>query len=173
MTGLYENIYAIQNDPSLTFLLRSPKITLEPLSILQITTQYMNIFDVSLEKAKELANITKGYAFAFQAFGMLYWEHRDELSLEDILFKLDALLDDFVYKKIWQGMSDKDKEIALAMPSDAPIKVQDLCSAIDMTSASFSKYRERLINKGIIYTPQRGYVEFVLPRFSQVIQMYK
>lgn len=172
MTGLYENIYAIQNDPSLTFLLRSPKITLEPLSMLQITTQYMNIFDVSLEKAKELANITKGYAFAFQAFGMLYWEHRDELSLEDILFKLDALLDDFVYKKIWQGMSDKDKEIALAMPSDAPIKVQDLCSAIDMTSASFSRYRERLINKGIIYTPQRGYVEFVLPRFSQVIQMY-
>lgn len=113
MTRLYENIYAIQNDPSLTFLLRSPKITLEPLSMLQITTQYKNIFDVSLEKAKELA-----------------------------------------------------------MPSDASIKVQDLCSAIDMTSASFSRYRERLINKGIIYTPQRGYVEFVLPRFSQVIQMY-
>ena len=29
MTGLYENIYAIQNDPQLTFLLRSPKISLE------------------------------------------------------------------------------------------------------------------------------------------------
>lgn len=172
MTGLYENIYAIQNDPSLTFLLRSPKITLEPLSILQITTQYMNIFHLDLDKAKELANVTKGYAFAFQAFGMLYWEHRDELSLDEILLKLDSLLDDFVYKKIWQGMSDKDKEISLAIPSDEPIKVQDLCSTLGMTSSSFSKYRERLINKGILYAPQRGYVALVLPRFSQVIQMY-
>lgn len=172
MTGLYENIYAIQNDPSLTFLLRSPKIALEPLSILQITTQYMNIFEVDLDKAKELANITKGYAFAFQAFGMLYWEHRNELSLDKILLKLDSLLDDFVYKKIWQGMSDKDREISLAIPSDEPIKVQDLCSTLKMNSSSFSKYRERLINKGILYAPQRGYVALVLPRFSQVIQMY-
>ncbi len=30
MTRPYENIYAIQNDPMLTFLLRSPKITLDP-----------------------------------------------------------------------------------------------------------------------------------------------
>lgn len=31
MTGLYENIYAIQNDPVLTFLLRAPKVRLGPL----------------------------------------------------------------------------------------------------------------------------------------------
>lgn len=172
MTGLYENIYAIQNDPSLTFLLRSPKIKLEPLSMLQITTQYMNIFDVDLNKAKKLANITKGYAFAFQAFGMLYWEYRDTLPLENILLKLDALLDDFVYKKIWQGMSDKDREVALAIPYDDPIKVQDICSILHMTSSSFSKYRERMINKGILCAPQRGYIAAALPRFSQVIQMY-
>ena len=40
MTGLYENIYAIQNDPALTFLLRTPKIKLEPLSLAQITKVY-------------------------------------------------------------------------------------------------------------------------------------
>ncbi len=172
MTGLYENIYAIQNDPSLTFLLRSPKITLEPLSILQITTQYRDIFQVDLEKAKEFAKITKGYAFAFQAFGMLYWEYRDELPLENILLKLDSLLDDFVYKKIWQGMSEWDREIALAIPADESIKVHDICFKLDMNSSSFSKYRERLINKGILYAPQRGYVALTLPRFSQVIQLY-
>ena len=40
MTGLYENICAVQNDPALTFLLRTPKITLEPLSLFQIARQY-------------------------------------------------------------------------------------------------------------------------------------
>lgn len=88
MTGSYENIYAIQNDPALTFLLRAPKIKLEPLSIQQITKQYMKIFDLDLDRALNLANITKGYAFAFQALGLLYFEHRDEMALPDILKKL-------------------------------------------------------------------------------------
>lgn len=46
MTGLYENIHEVQNDPALTFLLRSPKITTTPLSILQIkkyNTTYYNL----------------------------------------------------------------------------------------------------------------------------------
>ena len=43
MTGVYENIYAIQNDPALTFLLRTPKISLEPLSMPQIAKQYKRI----------------------------------------------------------------------------------------------------------------------------------
>ena len=76
MTGLYENIDKIQNDPALTFLLRSPKITLEPLSMLQITNKYKEIFGLNDDKSKELAIITKGYAFAFQALGALYWNQR-------------------------------------------------------------------------------------------------
>ena len=51
MTGLYENIYAIQNDPALTFLLRTPKIHLEPLSMHQITKQYAEIFQLDQDKA--------------------------------------------------------------------------------------------------------------------------
>ena len=47
MTGLYENIYEIQNDPALTFLLRSPKVVTGPLSILQIAHQYRDIFELS------------------------------------------------------------------------------------------------------------------------------
>ena len=41
-----KNIYAIQNDPALAFLLRTPKISLEPLSLHQITKQYSDIFRI-------------------------------------------------------------------------------------------------------------------------------
>ncbi|MBR5376691.1 MAG: ATP-binding protein, partial [Lachnospiraceae bacterium] len=58
MTGLYENIYEIQNDPSLTFLLRTPKIETEPLSLLQISRQYRDIFEIEEDKARELADLT-------------------------------------------------------------------------------------------------------------------
>lgn len=172
MTGLYENIYAIQNDPALTFLLRTPKIRLQPLSIAQITKQYANIFHLDAQKAGYLARITKGYAFAFQALGMLYFEYSDSLTMDDILSKLDDMLDDFVYKKIWESLSGKEREILLCLP-EKEIKVSEICTKLKMTSGVFSRYRDRLIKKGIIASTRHGYVELVLPRFSMIAALYE
>ena len=171
MTGLYENIYAIQNDPALTFLLRTPKIKVEPLSLVQITKVYQNVFNTDDETSKKLAQITKGYAFAFQALGLLYFDYKDSLPLNKILLKFDNLLDDFVYRKIWEGLSNQDKNVLLAI-TDSKIQVGDVCKKLNMTSATFSKYRERLLNRGIIHSPQHGYVEIILPRFNEVIKYY-
>lgn len=171
MTGLYENIYAIQNDPALTFLLRTPKISLEPLSLHQIAKQYKKIFEIGDEEAANLAAITKGYAFAFQALGMLYYEYRDEMEMNDILLKLDDMLDDFVYKKIWEALSQKDREIVAAIGL-GNTKVQQICEKISMTSAVFSKYRERLMKRGIISAPAHGYVALTLPRFDNIVKSY-
>lgn len=172
MTGLYENIYSIQNDPALTFLLRTPKIHLEPLSIAQITKQYARIFSIDLDKAGYLAKLTKGYAFAFQALGMLYFEYADTLTMDEIISKLDDMLDDFVYKKIWESLSGQERAVILAMP-ETDIKVGTLCSALGMSSATFSRYRDRLIKKGIIRSSGHGYVELVLPRFSLIARLYE
>ena len=53
MTGLYENIYNLQNDKVLTFLYRAPKLILEPLNYAAIRKQYMDIFslDISLTES--------------------------------------------------------------------------------------------------------------------------
>ena len=171
MTGLYDNIYAIQNDPQLTFLLRSPKITLGPLGISQIARQYESALKISHDTAMRLAKETKGYAFAFQALGMIYYDN-EKLSIEEQLGKLDEYLDEYVYQKIWSGLSEQDRNVVLQLSDDKAVKVKDICEATDMSSATFSKYRERLINKGIITTNQHGYVELALPRFRRVCEYY-
>lgn len=171
MTGLYENIYAVQNDPALTFLLRTPKIHLEPLSMRRVAAQYKDIFHVSIDEAKHFAAITKGYAFAFQAFGMLYWEYGDTLSLDEIILKYEDMLDDFVYKKIWDHLSGQDREVVLSLSQDE-MKVKALCESTGMTSSTFSKYRERLMKKGIIFSPRHGYLSLTLPRFYEVVKEY-
>lgn len=84
MTGLYENIYNLQNDKVLTFLYRAPKLILEPLNYTAIRKQYMDIFSLDIDAAGELASLTKGYPFAFQVLGYLYWENRDKKTLEQI-----------------------------------------------------------------------------------------
>ena len=171
MTGLYENIYSIQNDPALTFLLRTPKIKLEPLSLAQITKTYQNVFKTDIDMAKKLAKLTKGYAFAFQALGLLYFDYKDSLSLEKIILKFDDLLDDLVYKKIWQGLSEQDKNVILAI-TDSKMAVSEICKKLNMTSSTFSKYRQRLLDRGIIQAPQHGYVEIILPRFAELTKYY-
>ena len=171
MTGLYENIYTIQNDPALTFLLRTPKIKLEPLSLAQITKVYQNVFETDIDTAKKLARITKGYAFAFQALGLLYYDYRNSLPFEKIVLKFDDLLDDFVYRKIWQGLSEQDKNVILAI-TDSKTQVGEVCKKLNMTSSTFSKYRQRLLDRGIIQAPQHGYVEIVLPRFAELTKYY-
>ena len=170
MTGLSENINKIQNDPALTFLLRSPKIITGPLSILQIARQYKSIFETDDYKAKELAELTKGFAFAFQALGVAYWNNRNDFN--KTISEYEELLDDFVYKKIWESLTLKEREIVRAISKDK-VKTNDICIKASITNSTFSKYREALIEKGIIETPQYGFVSQALPRFYEVVKNYK
>lgn len=173
LTGLYENIYGIQNDPALTFLLRTPKINLGPLGINQIKNEYQSIFSLDDAFSTQMANLTMGYAFAFQALGLLYWEYRDTLSMPQILQKLDAMLEDFVYRKLWSSLTETEQRILQNMPPEGQrIKLSALCEKLQVKSTSISKYRERLISKGFCVSPSYGYLMIVLPRFQTITRAY-
>lgn len=171
MTGLYENIYELQNDKSLTFLYRAPKIILEPLSLTAVCQHYMDIFRLDKESAGKMAALTRGYPFAFQVLGYLYWEHRDTKTVQEILPEYDQYLEEYVYSKIWSEMSDKDKEIMQQLAESGDIKVKDLREQLEMSSEQFSVYRERLKRKGVIDTRKYGKISMALPRFEEFIQM--
>lgn len=173
MTGLFENIYAIQNNPQLTFLLRSPKLILNPLSISQVARHYQNSLNLTQEKSVELAQITKGYAFAFQALGMLFWEAGNIESMDNILIQLDGLLDEYVYRKIWSGLSAQDKAILSCIPDQMSVRTKEIYESIGMTLQIFSKYRERLLEKGLIQASGHGYISLTLPRFASVCSLYQ
>lgn len=170
MTGLYENIHNLQNDKSLTFLYRAPKMIPEPLNYTAVRKQYMDIFQLNIEAAGEMARLTKGYPFAFQVLGYLYWEYKDKKALEDILPEYDQYLEEYVYSKIWSEASPKDQAILGVISRSGETKVKNIRERIGMTSGQFSIYRERLKNKGILDTRTYGEVSFALPRFAEFIQ---
>lgn len=170
MTGLYENIHMIQNDPSLTFLLRSPKIETGPLSVLQITRQYRDIFGLDDSEANVLAGLTKGYAFAFQALGVSYWDNRDK-GMKKVLEEFDELLDDFVYKKVWSSLTAKERDIILSI-SEKKVKTGEVCKRASIDSSTLSRYREKMIKKGILESPEYGYLAITLPRFFEIVKNY-
>jgi hypothetical protein len=69
MTGLYGNIRKLQDEKTLTFLYRAPRIDLRPLNIGIIANNYRRNLGLGGNEALRMARMTKGYSFAFQVFG--------------------------------------------------------------------------------------------------------
>lgn len=169
MTGLYENISSLQDEKSLTFLYRTPKVFLRPLNLAAITASYQKTFEISSQKAQEMAVLTGGYAFAFQVLGYLCWQNKPE-KIEDILPQYDQYLQEYVYEKIWSELSAKDQSILRVMAKGIK-ENKTIRERLGMSSGLMSVYRKRLKEKGIIDTPARGQMVIILPRFDAFIQM--
>ncbi len=170
MTGLYENLYDLQNDKSLTFLYRAPKLMLEPLNYTAVRKHYMDIFGLDMETAEKMTVLTKGYPFAFQVLGYLYWENREK-DIDDILPEYDQYLEEYVYGKIWSELSELDKKVLLEISVSQESRVLCIRERLQMKSELFAVYRERLKRKGVIDTREYGKIRLLLPRFAEFVKL--
>lgn len=170
MTGLYQNIYELQNDKDLTFLYRAPKINLEPLNLVAITNSYQELLNITKEEALVLAKETKGYAYAYQVLGHLVFDRKDP-KLDDHLYaKYDQYLEEYVYEKMYSELSSNDKKILKAFTNDGINSVDNLMLKSKMKKNIFSVYRDRLIKRGIIESPEYGKLSLKLPRFYEFLE---
>ena len=167
MTGLYENVRKLQDEKTLTFLYRSPKIEMRPLNIGAIADNYQRNFDLEAEQALNMAKRTKGYSFAFQVLGYFTWEHGrvDERALADY----KQYLDDYAYEKIWSELSENDRVLAYGIACSREGKVAEVRQVIGWETNQFNPYRDRLIKRGIVDGSTRGYVRFTLPLFERYV----
>lgn len=166
-TGLYENIDELQNEKSLTFLYRAPKIQLKPLNKQAIVNKYKSIFEIEVDQATQMADLTKGYSFAFQVLGYLTWNHHGDYNA--VRGEYEQYLSEFVYDKIWSELSQKDRMVARGIADVEGGKVKDIREHLHMETNEFNPYRKRLIKKGILSGETRGYVYFTLPLFEEYV----
>lgn len=169
MTGLYENISKLQDDKSLTFLYRAPKILLGPLSINSIAANYRKYLAVDLNQSIDLARATKGFAYAYQVLGYLLFQNKTT-NLDDVIYDYDQYLGDYVYEKIYSELSAKEQKILSHFVSNGPIKFAELCATAEEDVKTMSVYRDRLIKRGVVYSPSYGHLEFALPRFYEFLK---
>jgi len=168
MTGLYENIRGLQDENSLTFLYRTPRIELQPLNLSSIAYNYKVTFHIPETEAREMADMTNGYSFAFQALGWLRWQYPDQKEYVYVQYR--QILNEYVYEKVWSELSRKDRTVAYAIAKSETGKIDEIRQLLNMTSSQFNPYRKRLIDKGILDGRERGYVKFVLPLFAEYVK---
>ncbi|MCR5665563.1 MAG: ATP-binding protein [Eubacterium sp.] len=167
MTGLYENINQLQNEKSLTFLYRAPKITLKPLNLGSIASNYKSVFNLDQNTSRDMAALTLGYPFAFQVLGYMTWKYNG--NYKDALSEYRQYLEEYVYEKIWSELSPKDRQVAYAIAKCSNDTIKDIREILDMQTNEFNPYRKRLLRKGIINGESRGHVHFTLPLFDEFV----
>ena len=169
MAGLYDNIRNLQNEKSLTFLYRAPKIFLEPLSIPAMTTSYRTVFNLPASEAAAMAKLTKGYPFAFQILGYLKWE--EDIPIEQLLPKFDEQMTVYVYEKLWSELSELDQKVVYVI-SNGITKTGEIREKLSISPQLLNTYRKRLTERGLVNGTRRGEMTLALPRFEEYVHTY-
>ena len=170
-TGLYENIQELCNVKNLTFFRRATTIKTEPLNMIRMTEVYRNKLNIAIDEAREMAIITRGYAYAFQELGVLYFKKCDDETLDDIILRLKTELYAYSYEKIWEEMTAMDRFLAELLVEKEEYKREEVLKLMGDKAGSYSMYRDRLVKRGILNSRQ-GYISFALPFFAQYIKEY-
>lgn len=170
-TGLYENILEIGNVRNLTFFRRGKSVETKPLNHIGITAIYEDKLKVSRKQAEEMARITKGYAFAFQLLGSLYFIDGSTCSFDEIISRLKTELFMHSYEKVWEELSAEDRMLASLLIDKPEYKREEVLKLMGEKAGNYSVYRDRLLRRGII-SARQGYISLYPPFFGDYIREY-
>jgi hypothetical protein len=122
-------------------------------------------------EAKTMAKLTRGYAYAFQELGALYFKKKEPETLENIIPELKAELFAYSYEKIWEEMTEGDRFLARLLLGKQEYKREEVLLLMGDKAGNYSMYRDRLIKRGLLESRQ-GYISFALPFFADYITEY-
>lgn len=170
MTGLKNNIDVIVESNATSFLSRTPKITLHPLDLIDISKEYKKILSIDDDVAFPLARLTKGYAFAYQVLGYFFYESNTHIIDENLLEEYDEYLRKNGYDVIWNELTIKEKELCIAIYKSQNKTTHEIMTISKMKESNYQNYRKSLIEKEILEASEYGKVDFALPRFDSFIK---
>ena len=172
-TGLYENVYHMSNEKTLTFIYRAKKIHVDSLNLTSIAQSYKETLQLDDVFAKKCAALTEGYASAYQILGSILFKTKAKKIDDDLLSQFDSYLEEINYEKLWEDLSMMDKEFLYGFIAQKNNKAAVVIQNSKIAKTSYSRYRDRLMKKGIIRSDSYGYLSLTLPRLYEYIQRRK
>ena len=170
-TGLYENIMEVSNVKNLTFFRRATTVITEPLNYVRMAEMYRRQLSVDIDMAREMAKITKGYAYAFQELGVLYFKKKESESLDDVISNLKSELFAYAYEKIWEELSENDRFLIRILAGKEEYKREEVLVLMGENKGNYSMYRDRLLKRGLVNVRQ-AYISLSLPFFADYVHDY-
>ena len=125
---------------------------------------------------------SRGYPYMLQLVGSAAWDSarpdsETVIEVEDLHAGAGLVTDQLsaVYDARWRSATDNEQELMMAMANhpdgDGSVLRSDIASALGKSSRALSVPRTRLIEKGIIDSPNHGYLTFTFPGFAQYLRV--
>lgn len=128
------------------------------------------------EPLQTMLAAASGYAYFLQAYGRTLWEaaSQKEITLGDAKLAVElgtADLDHGFFVARWQRATPAERRYLRAMSQDGegPTATADLSGRLGKDHSSLTSQRSRLIEKGIIFAPEHGLVQFTVPGMGAFI----
>jgi hypothetical protein len=126
-----------------------------------------------------LLESAQGYPYFLQVYGDQVWQCAPESPIQmvdaeaAITLGTDEL-DRSLFASRWERATPKQKQLMAAMAEDsAPSALSDLVVRMGKKKPSdLSVFRDELIKKGLIYSPDRGILNFTVPLMADFIRRH-
>ena len=171
VTGLTENIEEFSSEKNLTFFKRADSKEIKALNKFDIKYMYEKLLNIESDEAKKLEEMTKGYAYAYQVLGSLYFGKQDTETIKDIIPDYERILFRDSYELIWKSLTLGERDMVRSIFKSENGKADKIKSIMNNPS-NYSMYRHRLINKHIVNADTRGYLTINLPYFDKYIEIW-
>ena len=181
MAGLPSVVSALLEEETLTFLNRATKVRLGSISESSVRQYYSSAFSrsqrsIAVKTLRDAAAATEGFPYMLQLIGyylVSLTSEGDQITsetLDEALILARADLDENVFLPMLRPLSQTDVAFLEAMAHDkGASRIADIQRRLGMSQGSVQSYRKRLIEAGVIISPRRGEVCFVVPMLADYL----
>jgi len=129
------------------------------------------------DAVKAIIQTTQGYPYFLQAWAYHVWNRAESspINLEAVRDATDITtqkLDENFFKVRFDRLTNSEKNFLRAMAEigPGPHKMADVADKMNLQLKSMSPTRSKLINKGMVYSPQHSEIAFTVPLFDEFMR---
>ena len=182
--GVPASIAAALDADGLTFFRRAQQVRLDTLTLAEtaraiaepIRDRGRTIGEAALDRA---VRASEGYPFLVQSIAARAWEHRpseQEITTEAVEHAVEvayAAMGQSVIVPALRGLSGRDRDYLLAMAEDdGPSATGAVAERMEASIGNAGRQRARLLDAGIVVSPERGLVDFAIPLMREHLRAY-
>ena len=179
LAGLPNDIDELLKDGGAPYLRRAGRILLGNLRIDEVMTLFTEAFAIN-DTVQDRENIlhraaeaTAGYPYMVQLIGYYLSKEKDldDKAVDKAIFLSKIELYKNIHEPLVWSLSSKDRMFLWAMAQDeSRSEFGEIARRMDVSTGYASKYRERLINAGVIYSSAYGKLAFALPFMKEYVE---
>lgn len=120
---------------------------------------------------------TEGYPYFLQEWGYQAWNMADAspINADDVKSASSAALrrlDNGFFRVRFDRLTPKERDYVIGMASlgKGPYRSSDVANVLGERVQALGPRRAKIINKGMIYSPARGDIDFTVPMFEDYLQ---